>query len=209
MNPITRLRRHRWHLMERRAIKKNIVNASKKGKVKIIVGAGYTSYEGWIKTDFPFFDLLNPKHWKYFFSRNKVDNLLAEHVLEHLHPEQCEFVFEMASQNMKKGGCFRIAVPDGYHSDQKYIDYVKPGGNGPGADDHKILFNYQTLSKMVQRHGFEPNPVEYWKENGELISTNFNEGSGPIQRTRKNIEDKKINSLPFTYTSLVLDAIRK
>ena len=44
----------------------------------------------------------------------------------------------------------RIAVPDGYHTDARYINYVKPGGAGEGADDHKHLFNYKSLGSYLQ-----------------------------------------------------------
>ena len=43
---------------------------------------------------------------------------------------------------MIPGGNFRIAVPDGFHTDPSYIENVKPGGTGEGSEDHKNLFNY-------------------------------------------------------------------
>jgi len=43
----------------------------------------------------------------------------------------------------------RVAVPDGFHPNPGYIERVKPGGTGPGAGDHKILYTYRTLSAIL------------------------------------------------------------
>ncbi len=56
----------------------------------------------------------------------------------------------------------RIAVPDGFHKDENYIRSVKPGGTGIGADDHKHLFNYKSLSTLFEKQGF----VSYLKNIG-------------------------------------------
>ena len=71
-----------------------------------------------------------------------MDAILAEHVWEHL---DC-FAAIVAAQNcfkyLKPGGYIRVAVPDGWHPDKDYIDYVKPGGWGAGSDDHHVLYTY-------------------------------------------------------------------
>lgn len=210
MNIITRLRRFRWHWLERRKIKREIKEAVLRGNVNVIIGAGLTNYHGWIKTDYPFFDLLNMKHWNYFFSNYKADKFLAEHVFEHFYEEQIQFVLKMASRFMNKGGCIRIAVPDGFHPDKKYIDYVRPNGSGAGADDHKVLLNYKSLSDLLKRSGLEPTLIEYWDENGELKENDCKPENGYIKRTKKNINQSKTpDNYGFVYTSLVVDGMKK
>ena len=52
---------------------------------------------------------------------------------------------------LRPGGRLRIAVPDGFHPEPGYIEYVRPGGTGIGADDHKVLYNYQSLRKLLEK----------------------------------------------------------
>ncbi|WP_017731989.1 class I SAM-dependent methyltransferase [Nafulsella turpanensis] len=210
MDIITKLRRARWHFIERRKIKREVNAAALRGKIKVIVGAGSTGYSGWIKTDYPFFNLLNSRHWEYIFSNDKkVDNFLAEHVFEHFTESQIQFILKKAVEFMKKGGCFRIAVPDGFHPDKKYIDYVKPNGSGPGSDDHKVLLNYKCLSDILRNCGLEPRLVEYWNENGDFQGWESEDENGHIMRVMRNQNDSaKKDQRGFFYTSLVIDGIK-
>ena len=52
---------------------------------KIIIGAGNTSYEGWIATQEDELDLLNiDDYYKLFEQEESINAFLAEHVFEHL-----------------------------------------------------------------------------------------------------------------------------
>jgi len=48
---------------------------------------------------------------------------------------------------LRIGGTLRIAVPDGCHPDPNYIEHVRPGGTGAGADDHQFLYTYKTITE--------------------------------------------------------------
>ena len=73
-----KIRRYRWYLIGRWKIKKAIKKAIKKGKLKVVLGAGGTNYSGWVSTDLPHFDILDKNDWRYFFKGSKIDNLILE-----------------------------------------------------------------------------------------------------------------------------------
>ena len=101
----------------------------------------------------------------------------------------------------------RIAVPDGFHKDKVYIDLVKPGGFGEGADDHKQLFNYKTLIKKFGAHGFIGKPVEYWDEKQQFHQGYTNDNLGYVMRSFIN-DERNANKKP-NYTSLIVDFTKK
>ena len=84
-----------------------------------------------------------------YFSKKKIKNVLAEHVLEHLTNDDLEKMIKNFYKYSDDAINIRIAVPDGFHKDEKYIDVVKPGGTGEGAHDHKNLFNVKSLSDFI------------------------------------------------------------
>ncbi len=173
---------------------------------KIIIGAGGTRLNHWIPTDYPIVDVTNAKSLALFFKPESIRALLAEHVWEHLSKENGMIAAQNCYKLLKPGGYFRVAVPDGYHPDPEYIDAVKPGGTGCGSDDHKILFNYKTLSDQLVTAGFELRLLEWFDENGEFHFENWSEDDGLIQRSTRFDERNKTN--PTAYTSLIIDAIK-
>ena len=64
-----------------------------------------------------------------------------------------------------------MAVPDGLFPDSEYIDFVKPGGVGPSAYDHKVLYSYRTLTKVFESAGFNVELLEYFDEKGDCHET--------------------------------------
>ena len=193
------LRRWKYHrqvrLKYRRAISTN-----KNSLLKILIGSGATSYEGWLSTDYPFFDITNAAHWNYIFKKRKADHLLAEHVLEHLTPTQVEKSLQNAFKHLNPGGIFRIAVPDKNHPNPDYIEHVRPGGSGPGCDDHKSFWDYNTFSQLACKIGFKVSQIEFYDESGNLNSSAIDIEKGPIKRSC-TIPNQSIHD----YSSLVLD----
>lgn len=172
----------------------------------IIIGASSTTQIGWAPSDQKVIDLLDEKTWLRFFSNRKVDKLLAEHVLEHLDIDQCEKALRNCFKYLKSGGRMRAAVPDGFFPDKNYIEYVKPGGHGPGSDDHKVLFNYKTFSELFQRAGFKVELLEYFDENGNFHESPWDPEFGFILRSRHN--DDRNTPEHIKYTSIILDAFK-
>ena len=123
------------------AIKAQVARSLESGRpLKVIIGAGETLYDGWIATDIPALNILKQQHWALLFKTESIDRLLAEHVIEHLTPAQFGEFLRIARMFLAADGQIRFAVPDGHHPDGAYIERVRPGGTGEGADDHKVLY---------------------------------------------------------------------
>ena len=131
---------------------------------------------------------------------------MAEHVWEHLIIEDAKIGLENCYKYLKKGGRFRIAVPDGFHPDPDYINYVKPGGHGAGADDHKVLYNYKSFGKCLEESGFRVNLLEYFDEQGNFHYQEWDPEDGMIKRSKRF--DKRNKDGKLNYTSLIIDGIK-
>lgn len=171
--------------------------------IKIIVGAGPTKYKGWFSTEIVTLDITKETDFEKYFKRKKIKNILAEHVLEHLNNQELEKMIKNFYKYSDKNLNIRIAVPDGFHKDEKYITLVKPGGTGEGAEDHKNLFNVNSLSALFERFGFIAHPVEYWDEEGKFHQGYKNEENGYVKRSF--INDKRNKDGKPNYTSLIID----
>jgi len=175
--------------------------------INLIVGAGYSRFKGWFSTDIATLDVTNENHFKKYFKIKKINKILAEHVLEHLTDEELELMVKHLYKYSADDINIRIAVPDGYHSDLEYLDLVKPGGRGEGAEDHEHLFNYTTLSLIFEKQSFVSYPKEYWDEKGEFHTTYSNDEFGKIRRSFIN-DDRNKDKVPY-YTSLIIDFKKK
>lgn len=173
--------------------------------VKVVIGSGTTTFKGWIATDYPFFDARSKNQWRYLFAIRKADNLLAEHVFEHLTESDIRLSLQNAYEHMSPGGCLRIAVPDKNHPDQDYIDYVRPGGVGAGADDHKSFWDYKSFSQFASSCGFKIELQEYYDQDGYFHSNVMAPERGYISRTRSNSHKR---SLLKNYSSLIIDLVK-
>lgn len=171
--------------------------------IKIVVGAGGTSFPGWLQTDIWHLNLTKEEDFRRIFGSRKIDNILAEHVLEHL----TEYDILAMLRNIKKYASenfrMRVAVPDGFHGDENYIEAVRPGGSGEGSDDHKNLFTYLTLQELFAREGFKAHPVEYWDEQRVFHRGYKEDAHGYISRSFIN-DERNADGKPH-YTSLIMD----
>lgn len=198
-----RLRYLRWYYLGRWWIKhRGGQKVTRREKIKIIIGSGrcYGEENGWLYTDLPHFNILNENDWKYFFGNSKIDNLLAEHVLEHLTEEEVETVLQLTLQYLKIGGVFRIAVPDGFHPNPKYIEMTKPPQDG-----HKSFWNYKTISDLAIQNGFQITLLEYFNEKHFFHQQNFSNDEGYVSRCKLNGFSESYTN---DYTSLVLDLMK-
>ena len=107
---------------------------------------------------------------------------------------------------LRPGGRLRIAVPDGFHPELGYIEYVRPGGTGIGADDHKVLYNDHSLKKLLEKAGFFVYLLEYWDEHGNFHFKEWSSKDGHIRRSKRY--DPRNQNGSLTYTSLIADAIK-
>jgi predicted SAM-dependent methyltransferase len=177
---------------------------------KLNIGSGpdeiQKEYNDWVCTDIQQLDITKVNSWQAFLGDIKLDNILAEHVWEHLNEEQTIAANQNCYNNLRKGGTLRLAVPDGFHQNKDYIDSVKPLGHGLGSMDHKILYNYQIMKKNLEFVGFKVSLLEYWDENGHFNKVDFDYSKGYIKRCFKN--DPRNKNGHLGYTSLIVDAIK-
>jgi len=176
------------------------------GKLQIIIGSEKTKYKNWLPTNIQSLNLLKMKSFVSLFDDKKVDRFLAEHVFEHITYEDALIALRHCNIFLKEGGVIRIAVPDGFHPNPEYIDMVKPGGFGYGSDDHKLLYNYKSLSKILEESGFVAHPLEYYDESGKFHFTDWNSEDGHVMRSMRY--DKRFNE-SLGYSSLIVDGIKK
>ena len=127
--------------------------------------------------------------------------------MEHLADNKIKKANVNCYKFLKKGGKLRLAVPDGYFPDKDYIEWVRPGGTGSGADDHKTLFNYQIMQKYLEEAGFKVFLLEYWDENGKFHFNEWNTDDGKIMRSSRF--DNRNKNGELKYTSLIVDAIKE
>lgn len=168
---------------EKIKFKKAIYNSN---EIKLVVGAGGTNFNGWISAEQYVFDITDPADWERYFKNNSISNILAEHVIEHIEPSQVIQILAEAKKYLKKGGVFRIAVPDRNHPSGYVRDLTGVNGSEPGADDHKYFYSINDFIELAQNIGYDLNPIEYFNESGIFISKNFDEKNGYIHRSSKN-----------------------
>jgi predicted SAM-dependent methyltransferase len=176
-------------------------------KKKLVLGSGKTKLKGWIPTDIDILNITSEKNWKAFVPFGKLKAVLMEHVLEHLTEEDAKKGLRNIFKYLKRGGYVRIAVPDGFHKSLEYIGKVKPGGTGAGADDHKVLYNYKSLIKIMNECGFECDLLEYWDEEGMFHHKEWSSDDGMIMRSLR-FDKRNVDGDPV-YTSLIVDGIKK
>ena len=117
--------------------------------LRIVVGSSGVFDDGWLPTDINMLDILNDSDWHRLFKKHPLKSILAEHVWEHLNEQESIVAAKNCYNYLQKKGYLRIAVPDGFHPDPDYINYVKIGGIGAGADDHKVLYTYKTVRNTL------------------------------------------------------------
>jgi predicted SAM-dependent methyltransferase len=173
---------------------------------KIIIGSAGISRPGWLATDKDTLDIVDRKSFLRYWEPGSIDTFMAEHVWEHLTEEEAIHANANCYEFLRPGGRLRIAVPDGFHPNPVYIDYVRPGGTGAGADDHKVLYNYQSLNEQLEKQGFSVNLLEYWDELGQFHFKEWTSEDGHIVRSKRYDPRNQDGSL--TYTSLIVDAVK-
>lgn len=175
--------------------------------LRIVVGASGYCDQGWIPTDIENLNIIKSDHWMKYFLPNSIDAILAEHVWEHLTYEEGISAAENCFHYLKHGGFLRIAVPDGNHPLKDYIDLVKVGGNGVGASDHKVLYDYKSLCEPLANAGFILKLLEYFDDNGNFHCEDWNPKHGMIFRSA-NFDKRNLDG-NLTYTSLIIDAYKE
>jgi len=174
--------------------------------IKLVIGAGGIAHKGWIVTDINTLNIINSNDWGRLFPPSSINAILAEHVFEHLSFDEASKAFENCFNYLKHSGYIRIAVPDGFHPSKEYILQVMPGGLGAGAMDHKVLFDYNTLVKLLESQGFKVILLEYFDEKGNFQYSDWAPEMGLISRSKRF--DPRNQGGELLYSSLIVDAIK-
>jgi predicted SAM-dependent methyltransferase len=189
------------HTKNKIAFSRNV--KKQKNNLRLVIGASDICPKDWLPSEQYFLNLLDEKDWQNFFEPNSIKMMLAEHVWEHLTPEDGKRSAAMCFKYLSKGGHLRVAVPDGFHPNPDSIEYVRPGGHGAGADDHKVLYNHHTFGELFESVGFSVERLEYFDEQGQFHSTDWNSEQGHVIRSKRY--DKRNKDGQLAYTSLILD----
>jgi len=178
-----------------------------KNNLKIIIGAAAIAYPGWIDTEQKELDVVSFENWEAYFTPDSINNLLAEHVWEHIDPKDQKTATLNCFHFLKPGGILRIAVPDGYRTDPDYLEEVLPPKDG-----HTMMFNYKTLSRLLESCGFQVNLLEYFDENGRFHYCPWELDDGMIRRSlRYDTQEsfkRSLGKYKVNYTSLIADAVK-
>ena len=202
--PLRRIRIWSATRAEQRRIRAEVTLSRGQGRpVKIIIGAGQTTYPGWIATDIPAFDIRRAEHWRRLFPRAGIDRMLAEHVFEHLTAAQFNDFLDTARDYLSADGRIRIAVPDGNHPSSDYINRVRPGGSGAGADDHKMLYTREIIGGLLAAQGYAFALLESFDAQGAFHSQPWSADDGFVSRSAAHDERNRDGIL--RYTSLLVD----
>lgn len=173
---------------------------------RIIIGSGGTGAPAWTSTDVDELDVTRREAFAQYWSPGTRQAFLAEHVWEHLDSQDAARALVHCFAFLRPGGWLRLAVPDGFHPSPKYIGWVRPGGVGPGSEDHRVLYDYLSLSASVSAAGFEVHLLEYWDEQGMFHGVDWDPVDGMVRRSARFDERNRLEAL--SYTSLILDGIR-
>jgi predicted SAM-dependent methyltransferase len=187
--------------IKRRLLRRTLYSSTSK---RLDLGAGKTEQPSWVPTDIDTLNLLCRNDWLYYSRPGNIDRLMAEHVWEHLTLADGLVAAQLCCEFLRPGGNFRIAVPDGNNPDPHYINHVRVGGCGVGADDHKVLYTHQILGKLLEDAGFKIHLLEYWDEQGKFNYEDWDAEDGQIRRSRRF--DSRNTDGQLRYTSLILDA---
>lgn len=175
--------------------------------MKIIIGAGEQSWDGWRATQGDELNLTDEDTWDAFFGNEKADAFLCEHVFEHLSVDEGKKAARIIHKYLKEGGYIRLAVPDRHFPNEEYQRTAQVGGPGPldhPAADHKVVYGYKELEEIFEEAGFKVSLLEYHDEEGNFQINDWNEEEAPIYRSSKL--DHRNQGGTINFASIILDA---
>jgi len=175
--------------------------------MKIIIGAGKTSIDGWMSTQENELNVLLRSDFERISKEGKIFAMLAEHVWEHMTKEDGIVAAKNCFDFLEYGGYLRVAVPDLNFKNKGYQNMVKVGGNGDPshpAYSHKVVYDYVLLKEVFERAGFIVDLLEYCDADGNFHYKYWNVAEGKIGRSYRFDTRNSIDQLGMV--SIILDA---
>lgn len=166
-----------------------------------MLGAGPITFDGWFQTDKELLDVTSPEDWSILFKPESIDYLLSEHMLEHLSEDEGRIAATECYRYLKPGGLFRVAVPDGFRRDAAYVKEAAPPNDG-----HKVFYNVNTLTALLEGVGFRTTPLEYFDAAEQFHAITWDEKDGMILRSMRFDTQRDFQRDGLFYTSLIIDA---
>jgi len=116
-----------------------------------------------------------------------VDTIYACHVLEHFGRHEVENVLKCWSKKLKSGGKIRIAVPDFEAVCKRYMEKkdireligFTSGGQKNEYDYHKMIFDFESLSLLLQKAEFEQISRYDWRETDHAFLDDYSQSYLP------------------------------
>jgi predicted SAM-dependent methyltransferase len=111
-------------------------------------------------------------------------------------------------------------VPDRNNPNPFYYEYCRPGGSGqsfarlflyaPDEPEHKVFYNFQTLSELIARAGLRPKLLEYHDAAGVFHRNAWSQGEGAITRCYGSPYNRWLHRPwhGFDNLSLIVDAMK-
>lgn len=193
--------------------------------VRLIIGAKETAQPGWISTDLRSaqapLDMRDAAAWARYFQPETIQNILCEHALEHLWPEEAEAACRNFYRYLKRGGRVRIAVPDANNPDPHYQEHSRPGGAyqwlarlvhySPDEPMHKTHWDFQSLCALLSRVGFQPVLLEWFDAAGRFHRNAWNREAGDVRRCLNSPYNLEVYQrwLGFQNLSLIVDGVKQ
>lgn len=174
--------------------------------LRIVLGSSGLDVQDRLLTDMDQLDITIENDWKRYFVPNSVEAILAEHVWEHLSPDQAARAARNCYTYLCPGGRLRVAVSDGLHPDPEYIDAVRPMGSAEGSDDHKVLYTRDTLNGLLKAAGFQTRVLECFDSTGQFVSVDWDPKDGMVRRSARF--DTRNEDGVLRYTSIIIDALK-
>src|SRR5687767_12514494 len=131
-----------------------------------MLGAGPLHFKGLFHTDKEILDVMSPEDWSALFDPGSIDALLSEHMFEHLTEAEARSALSECHRYLKPKGLFRIAVPDGYRRDSKYVSVFILMIRRP---PRSTLFPYTTLF----RSSLDGETIRLADQRGKVVIVDF------------------------------------
>ena len=162
--------------------------------VKLNIGAGATSANGWTPID----RKLGSEAYPLDYPDDSVDEIRASHVLEHFDFKEAMAALRDWVRVLKPNGTIKIAVPDFERistADRLWCHYLM-GGQTDENDYHKSVFNRERLAGYMREAGLDQ--LQTWEPNGEIQDTASHPVSLRIQgkKTPKKLNICALMSIP-------------
>lgn len=182
----------------KRAIKRPSFPVTEDGKLNLHLGCGKINHSQFVNID-----ALPASHIHYIrnlsdsmpFLTETVDLIYSCHCLEHFSHTEISQVLSEWFRVLKVGGILRISVPNFDYLVQVYqknnydvgmIMLPLMGAQNHQYNYHKIIFNKQSLTQLLEKTGFKK--VQAWQPGSSELTTFSDWSSKPVSLNLEGIK---------------------